>query len=192
MNIQDFNALVDRVCGQPVANKPRGLMIFKGFDRPKTRAERKRGYGAQLWEEAAKNGTTVVGVTAMMNAWFNVGTQPATFYMGLIDNTSFSSVSTADTAASHPNWLELAGGGVGYSGNRPAWGQGSASSGICTNASPVNFSITATVTIKGAFTCTAATGVSMVLYSTALLTGTQTLSSGQTLSITYTSQVTAG
>lgn len=192
MNLCEFNKIVDRICGPAIPNHPRGFFVFKGFDVPRTRLEKKLGYGEQMFEEVAPNGTTVVGVTAMMDAWFNVGTQPGTFYTGLINNSGFSGVSTGDTAASHAGWTELAGGGTAYSGNRPAWGQGAASSGIVTNASPVSYSITASIVVKGAFVCTAATGTSMVLYSTAILSGTQSLSNGQTYTITYTSQVTAG
>lgn len=194
-DLAEFNDMVDRVCGKAVPNKPRGFFIFKCFAKPRTPIEKKRGYGEAIWEDVAKNGTTIQGVTSMMNAFWN-GTSPtggSTFYMGLI-YTASGGLSTSDTLNSH-GFVEF----TNYTSwtNRLLWGQGTASANTITNATQVSFTISSggQSSVYGAFICNQQSGSSSssVLYSTsALLGGTQSVSPSQTLSITYTSVVTPG
>jgi hypothetical protein len=92
---------------------------FLGMDNYAT-LEHWRG-GELLRSERFKNGVTNVGKNAFLDAFFNSGAQPANWYLGLISNTGFTSVSSSDTAASHPLWTEWT--DTGDAG-RLDWGQG--------------------------------------------------------------------
>jgi hypothetical protein len=53
------------------------------------------------------NAIIVYGINALLEAYFRAGSQPAGFYVGVIDNTDYSSLGTTDTMASHSGWTEL-------------------------------------------------------------------------------------
>jgi len=84
--------------------------------------------------------------------------------------------------ASHSAWSELA----GYSGSRKEWTEGAASSGSMTNASSVDFSVTGTATVAGAFLNTAATGTAGTLYGVVDFSSARSVISGDTLQVTVT------
>ena len=98
----------------------------------------------------------------------------------------------ADTQASHAGWLEvgLANAPV-YTGNRPTPTFSAASSGAKTTSSAVTFAITSSGTVAGCFiniggsaTKDNTTGT---LFSAGDFTaGSKTVTSGDTLSVTYT------
>lgn len=135
-----------------------------------------------------RNGNNTTGLTSLLNSWLNNNAPPTTWYLGLVDNMSFSMFSTSDTMGNHAssgNWLE----NISYSnGVRPTWTPSSASGASITNPTPASFSINASVTIKGAFLTSSATlgGTSGLLWATGAFSTPQSLINGQTLQVTYT------
>ena len=148
--------------------------------------------GSVAWEDTAKNGVVTVGLNFILNAFFGATSKPAAWNMGLISSTGFSALASADTMPSHAGWTENS---AGFSqATRPAWTPGSASAGVVSNATTVDFSITSSVTIKGIFLANDSTkgGSTGTLWSTGLFTsGDQSLVNGQTLRVTYTITGTA-
>lgn len=53
------------------------------------------------------NLVTLEGLNALATYFKGGGGQPASWYIGLIDGDTFTSMDLDDTAASHPNWSEL-------------------------------------------------------------------------------------
>lgn len=74
-----------------------------------------------------------------------------TWYVGLIEDTSFTGFAAGDTMASHTGWTES----TAYDeASRPAVSFGSAASKQITNGTTVDFTINASKTIKGFFLTT--------------------------------------
>ena len=131
------------------------------------------------------NGIVDVGLNKILEDMFNGGTQSTTWYIGLVDNSGFSAFANADTMASHTSWNES----TAYTETaRPEWTAGTAASRSITNASTVDFSINASVTLKGIFIVDDATksGTSGTLWSTAAFASNVSAVNGDTLKITYT------
>ena len=131
------------------------------------------------WEEDNKNIIVTAGLNHILDVEFHATTQVTTWYIGL---KGAGSVAAGDTMASHSGWAEL----TGYSGDRKAWTEGAASSGSMTNGSSVDFSVTGTATIAGAFLNTAATGTSGTLYGAVDFSSSRAVISGDTLQVTVT------
>ncbi len=131
------------------------------------------------------NGITDVGLNHILETEFNGGTPITSWYIGLIDNASFSALAAGDTMASHAGWIA----NEDYSETaHPEWTAGTAASRSITNAATVDFSIDATVTLKGIFVTSqsakaTATGT---LWSTAAFASNVAAVNGDTLKITYT------
>lgn len=145
--------------------------------------------GKLINEIKVHNGIVDVGKNAILDIMFHGSAQIATWYIGLIDNDSYSSVSASDTMSSHSGWIES----DDYSeGNRQAWVEGAASNKSITSSSSSDFSINATKTIKGFFVTSDNTknGTSGTLWSTALLSSTVAVENGDTLKLTYTVSIT--
>ena len=138
--------------------------------------------GEVIGEYEVPNGIVDAGLNSILNIMFDSATQITAWYIGLIDNSGFSSLANGDTLASHSGWNEFS----SYTGNRQAWTAGSASSRSITNSSTVNFSITGSGTLKGIFISDHATGTSGTLWSTAAFGSTVAVTSGDTLKVTYT------
>lgn len=131
------------------------------------------------------NGITDAGMNALLNCMFDSGSQTTTWYIGLIDNASFSALAAGDLMNSHAGWIEL----VAYSESvRQTWTAGSASARAITNSSTVNFSINATKTVYGIFVVSDSTksGTTGTLWSTAAFGSTVSVQSGDSLRVTYT------
>jgi hypothetical protein len=132
------------------------------------------------------NGIVDVGMNLLLDVMFHATPAPSgTWYIGLVDNAGFTAFANSDTMASHTGWSESA----AYSETaRPAWTEGAASGRTMTNASTVDFSINATVTLKGIFIVDNSTksGTAGTLWSTAAFTSNVSAVSGDTLKITYT------
>lgn len=72
-------------------------------------------------------------------------------FLGLIDATSFTAVSAADTMTSHAGWIEAGGTNApAYTGNRGTAVFGAASAGSAA-ITPIAFTFTSSGTIEGAF-----------------------------------------
>lgn len=142
--------------------------------------------GSEKWSEVCRNLVVDVGAQYMLDTGFNSGTAIAgtSWYMGLKDT---SAAAATDTLASHSGWSEL----TPYSGNRPAWGQGS-SSGTgtgnrqVTNGTAVSFTITSSATVGGIFICSAASGTTGTLFNATSFSASRAVNSGDTLLCTYT------
>jgi len=131
------------------------------------------------WEENKKNLITTAGLNHILDTQFHASTQVTTWYIGL---KGAGTPVAADTMASHSSWSEI----TDYSGNRNAWTEGAASSGSMTNSSSVDFSVTGTATVAGAFLNTAATGTAGTLYGVVDFSSSRAVISGDTLQVTVT------
>jgi hypothetical protein len=118
-----------------------------------------------LRKEEFKNGVTNVGKNAFLDAFFNGGTQPANWYLGLINNTGFVTVSSSDTAASHTNWAEWT---ATSDSGRLDWGQGAASGQQVASGSIIITTLTAAGTLQGIFLISDGTkgGTTGILWAT--------------------------
>lgn len=134
------------------------------------------------------NGITNEGKNRILDTMFFGASQiaAASWYKGLIDLTSFSTLAAGDTMSSHAGWIEL----TSYTeATRPGWGPGAASGQATTNATPTTFSINATCTCKGIFVVSNNTkgGTTGVLWATGTFSGGDVaLVSGDQLKTTYT------
>lgn len=139
-------------------------------------------------ETEGPNGITDVGLNKILDDMFDGGSAASpsgTWYCGLIDNSGFTALAAADTMASHGGWSES----TAYTeSNRVTWGVGAASSRSVTNASTMDFSINATVTINGIFIVDNNTkgGTSGTLWATASFSSAVSATNGDTLKVTYT------
>jgi len=142
--------------------------------------------GNLKWVEEVPNLVVDAGINDLLNQYFKGSAYTAAFFVGLVDNASFSAIAAADTMASHAGWLESA----AYSnGTRPALTLGSVSAkSVDNSASQASFNINATATINGAFVTTNSTksGTTGTLYGAASFTGTRSVLSGDVLNVTVT------
>lgn len=131
------------------------------------------------------NGIVDVGLNHILETEFNGGAAITTWYMGLVNNAGWSAFANGDTMASHAGWVES----DDYSeGTRPEWTAGTATGRAITNAATVDFSIDATVTIKGIFITSGSgkLGTTGTLWSTAAFSSPVSANNGDTLKVTYT------
>jgi hypothetical protein len=148
--------------------------------------------GNLKWSDTIKNLVVTVGKNDLLDKYFAGTTYTAAWYMGLVDNASFSAYAAGDTLASHGGWLEF----LNYSGaNRTTVGWNAASSGSKVSTTSA-FSINSAGTVLGALLCTtqtkntASNGGAGVLYSAGSFTGgARTVASGDVLNVTYTASV---
>ena len=142
--------------------------------------------GNLLWRDEIKNLVTTAGKNFALNTLFEGSSYSATWFLGLISSTGYTTGPAAgDTMSSHPGWTE----DVSYSQSTrlaPTW-DAAASGSKATQT--VSFSINASATIKGLFMVThsAKSGVLGTLYSAGLFSGgDKTMSDGQLLNVTWT------
>lgn len=93
------------------------------------------------------NGIVTASIDDLFDTYFSAGSPAAAWYIGLISNTNFSTLSSTDTMSSHSGWEEA----TNYSGSRPAWGPENSSSGRKVNATAAEFPITSEETLRGLF-----------------------------------------
>jgi hypothetical protein len=142
--------------------------------------------GTVRWAVDAKNGVTNEALNSILNVYLRAQTQISAWYLGLIDNSGFSTLASADTLASHAGWSESQ---AYAAATRPQWSPGAAASQAVTNSTTVDFAMNATATIRGLFVASANDkgGTTGVLFSTAAFTGgNQSVNNGDTLKVTYT------
>jgi hypothetical protein len=145
--------------------------------------------GKVLEEFYCFNLVTTVGKNHILDVALNQGTQVANWYMGLVDNASFSAFAAADTMGSHAGWVESSDYGEA---TRPEWTVGNASAGSSTNASVIVFTINATKTIKGIFLTSNNTkgGTTGTLLSEVAFASNLSVISGDVIQVTYTFSLT--
>ncbi len=142
--------------------------------------------GNLRWEDTAENGVTNTALNDVLNVYLRNTSATANWYIGLVDNSSFTGFAAGDTIASHTGWAES----VAYSNtNRVQWSPGASSSQGVTNGTTCDFNMNGTATIKGLFLASDNTksGTTGKLFSTAAFSGgNQTVNNGDTLKVTYT------
>ena len=146
--------------------------------------------GNLKWSDVAKNIVVNTGLQDMNTKYFKGSSYTAAWYIGLVNSSGFTAYNATDTLASHTGWVET----VDYSGaNRPTATFGTATTAgpsvIDNNASQAQFSITGTVTVKGAFLCNVQSKASTagLLFSVASFEapGDRVVVSGDTLNVKY-------
>lgn len=170
-------------------------------DKMTASVERKRGiseelfakgkFFSELWrngklvhKEEFTNGVVTAGKNALWDIFFRNQTQIATWYMSLVNNSGWTAFADADTMSSHAGWSEF----QDYSGGvRETWTPAAAASGAMTNTTLVEFNITASGTLKGAFIVSNNTlgGTTGTLWCTGAFGSTVPVENGDILKITY-------
>lgn len=141
------------------------------------------------WEDALHNLITTVGKNNILDNHFSGSAYTAAWFVGLIDNASFTALAAADTIASHVGWIEF----VGYSNATriaPAWA--AAAAGSKAFSTSVSFNINAAATLNGGFINSVSTksGTTGVLCSEGSFAATRVVANGDTLNVSYTSTLT--
>lgn len=174
---QEASALVVR--GNPTLApqefRPKGKFIIEHFNKD----------GKLLGVYEVPNGIVDVGLNHILETEFNGGTPITTWYIGLIDNASFSALAAGDTMGSHAGWIENS----DYDeATRPEWTAGTAAARSITNAVTVDFTMNSTETIKGIFITSNNTkgGTTGTLWSTAAFGSTVAVNDNDVLKVTYT------
>jgi len=132
------------------------------------------------------NGIVDEGLDSILDVQFHGSSQIATWYIGLVDNSGWTTWADADTLASHAGWVE----NTDYTeANRVEWTEGAASSRSMTNAATCDFSVNANGNMKGIFVSSnnvKSTGNTGILWSTAAFSSVVAVTNGDTLKVTYT------
>ncbi len=131
------------------------------------------------------NGITNEGLNKLLDVMFHNEAQITVWYIGLIDNASFSALAAADTMASHAGWIENA----DYDeANRVTWAEDAAAARAITNSTPADFTMNSTETIKGIFITSNNTksGTTGTLWSTAAFGSTVSVVDNDVLRVSYT------
>jgi hypothetical protein len=153
--------------------------------------------GQIKWTDSIENLVVTVGKNYLLDNFFNGSIPAGPWYMGLVDNASFTAYAAGDTLTSHTGWLENLGYTIsGSSVNRATVSWTPAASAGSKTASVVAFTINATSTILGALMTTTqarnttSNGGAGILYSAGTFTGgARSVISGDTLNVTYTASV---
>lgn len=160
--------------------KPKGKYLVEVFRR-----------GELIDSVEFDNGITDAGKDNLLDVMFHAATQTSTWYIGLIDNSGFSALSDSDTHDSHAGWSE----NTDYDETtREEYVEAASSSQAITNsASVAEFTMNATVTLKGMFLASlstkGSTSSSGVLWSTGAFSSTLSVISGDLVRVTYTLSV---
>jgi len=126
------------------------------------------------------------GKNKLLDIMFNADTQITAWYMGLVDNASFTAFAAGDIMSSHAGWIE----NEDYSESvRQTWDPGAASGQSITNGTAAVFSINAdSKTIKGIFITSVDTkgGTTGTLWNGVAFGTSLALNDGDQLKVTYT------
>jgi hypothetical protein len=147
------------------------------------------------WEEEADNLITRQGAGDSLDKHLKGSTYTAAWFLGLVDNASFTAFATADTHASHAGWIETH---TTYSeSTRPAvvWGAVSTATDTTeTVSSAVRFTMTSTITLRGGFVSNQSIKGSTsanILYGEVAFGSTQLVQSGYLVDVTITATALA-
>jgi hypothetical protein len=154
--------------------RPHGVVEVTAYDED----------GNVKWREEQHNLVVNEGLDHILSSTLAGGTQITTWYIGLTDGTP--TLAAGDTMSSHAGWAEV----TDYDeAARQTWSAGAVSSQSVDNSGTVaSFSINASVTVGGVFMVSDSTkgGTAGTLYSEVAFGSDRSLSSGDTLEITYT------
>jgi hypothetical protein len=146
--------------------------------------------GNLKWTAESPNLVVNVGLKDMNDKYFLGSAYTAAWFIGLYGAAASNNPAAADTAASHPGWVEV----TAYAAaTRPAATFAAATTAdpsvISNSASPAQFSINASTTVGGAFLISNNTkgGTTGVLFSAAdfQAPGDRTVASGDVVNVTY-------
>ncbi len=144
--------------------------------------------GELIWEENWKNLITTAGLNYQIDTTLSAGTQITTWYIGLVNGSS-PTFAAGDTMASHSGWTEQ----QSYDeSTRVAFVDAGPSSGAVTNSASVAvFTISATVTVGGAFLVSNSTkgGTTGTLYAAGALSPTRSVIDNDVLQVSATFSV---
>lgn len=137
------------------------------------------------------NGVTNAGKNLLWNVMFNGATASTTWYVALVNGSTFTAFAASDTPSSHAGWTEFTNYDFpGESGStvRPPWGQGTATGQAITNASAVEFDFSATGVVHGIviWNTSAKSATTGVIWSAAAFNADLNVTSGDILKVTYT------
>lgn len=142
--------------------------------------------GVLIWTEEFYNLITTVGKNELLDACFRTGKAANAWFVGLVDNASFSAYAAGDTMSSHAGWIE----GTPYSdATRPGYTPAAASAASMSNdASRAVFNINASLTVRGAFLVDNSTkgGSTGVLYGVGDFAASRAVVSGDELNVKIT------
>ncbi len=126
------------------------------------------------------------GLNDLLSNHFDAGTQITPWHIGLIDDSGFTALANTDTHAAHGGWSET----TDYTeATRVPWGNDAPAGRTITNTTPADFSINATVSVKGIFIAEESvkgSSSATILWSTALFGSVLNVVNGDTLRVTYT------
>lgn len=156
--------------------------------------------GTVLWQQEFDNLITNAGKALLLDQGLAGSGYTAAEYMGLISSTSFSAVAAADTGASHSGWLESGGANAPTMSSTRQTCAWSAASGAGTVSKALtaglSFVFTGSGTVQGAFLVGGSGAVATVastagtLISAGTLAVAQPVINGNTLTVSYTAQLT--
>jgi hypothetical protein len=151
--------------------------------------------GDLLWSDICPNTVVTVGKDLALDTILAGSTYTVTGpYMGLITATGFSGISSADTMASHPGWLECGGANAPqFSGTRQVALFNAAAAGSKSLSTALSYTMTSSGTVNGCF-IVYGTGALAALDSTAgtlfsaglFASGTKNVGIGDTINVSYT------
>ena len=147
--------------------------------------------GKLKWKDQIENLVVNVGLTDILEQYFNGSTYTASHMVGLTDGTPTEAA--GDTMASHAGWVEV----TAYDeANRPAYNPAAAASQSITNSASVAvFTISAdTTTIGGAFITdnnTKGGSTGTLVSAGAFTAGDKLADDNDTLNVTYTFNATS-
>ena len=130
------------------------------------------------------NGITDQLFNDLLNSYFRNESQPTNWYIGLIDNSSFTGVSDDDTMSSHSGWIE----NTDYDeATRPEWAPESSTDKLLITLGSIAFSMNMVSSIQGFFVTSSSTkgGSTGVLLATGLANNVQSLQAGETMNVSY-------
>ena len=169
-----------------ILRPPEGLVVVSGYIAG--RLFDKHGRLKRTFK--GRNGVATVGLNELLNVGFRASAS-SSWYIGLVDNASFSAFAAADTMSSHSGWVES----VVYSdATRRQWSPAAASGGLLTNtASVATFNINGSATLKGLFVTSSNTksGTAGVLWATGSFDSNQAVVNTDVLELTYRVQLQA-
>jgi hypothetical protein len=148
--------------------------------------------GEVIAEFDVKNVVCNAAKNDLLNVYFNRTSTQAGWYIGLVDNSTFSSQSANDTSSSHSGWTEFTNYDIGSNTtHRGTWGQGSPSGQQITNSSPVVYNFDGSGTIWGIFVISDITkgGTIGILWSVAPFGAPIPVLINDNLRVTYTIQL---
>ncbi len=139
--------------------------------------------GQLKWVEEFDNLVVQEGLSRYLDAALKTIPGSVAWYVGL---KGTGTVVTGDTLASHAGWSEI----NPYSGNRPAWTPGSitgtTTKTVDNSASKAVFTITAALTVYGAFMASVNTGTAGIMIGAGDFGTARAVEIGDTLSVTVT------